>query len=162
MFRKEASLDVEIEVSGYTKELQENAALLDASISEEEDSENELSENNLDEEVKYVNKTPESKDVLANNETHSEGSTSSDDTDNNDIESINLVALKVNVEGDDKQCAEVAGGVELPGDGKTHDLGCVTETEHQTDQSDDVLKDKEECPDLIDLSTQNKEFKPFR
>ncbi|XP_032873249.1 serine/threonine-protein kinase RIO2 [Amblyraja radiata] len=154
--RKEASLDVEVEVSGYTKELQENAALLDASISEEEDSENELSENNLDEEVKYVNETTESKDLLANNETHSEGSTSSDDTDNNDIESINLVTLKINVEED-----EVAGSVELAGDGKTHDLGCVTETE-QTDQNDDVLKDKEECPDLIDLSTQNKEFKPFR
>ncbi|XP_078252576.1 serine/threonine-protein kinase RIO2 [Rhinoraja longicauda] len=169
--RKEASLDVEVEVSGYSKELQEDAALLIASASEEEDSENELSEHNLDEEIKYVNKTAESKDLLAINETHSEGSTSScnmieqeckDDTGNNDIESINLVTLKINVEEDEKQCAEVAGGVELSGDGKTHYLECVTETKHQIDQSDDVLKDEEEYPDLIDLSIQNKEFKPFR
>ncbi|XP_051875604.1 serine/threonine-protein kinase RIO2 isoform X2 [Pristis pectinata] len=168
--RKEASLDVEIEVSGFTKELQEDAALLDASDPEEEGAENELSEDDVDEEIKYSNRTTESKDLHASNKTNSEDSPTSnckvieqtykEYSDSNEIESVNLVTLKINDEVE-RQCAEVAGAVELPGDANKHYLEHVTEMVHQIDQSDAVPTD-EECPDLIDMSTHNKEFKPFR
>ncbi|XP_059825434.1 serine/threonine-protein kinase RIO2 [Hypanus sabinus] len=163
--RKEASLDVEIEVSGFTKELQEDAALLDAFDPEEEGAENELSEDDLDEEIKNSIKTIESEDLHANS--NSENSPNSEqtyreDTSGNDIENINLVTLKIDDEEVERQCTEMAGAVELSGDVNKHYHEHMSEMVHQIDRSDAVPTDEEECPDLIDLSAHNKEFKPFR
>ncbi|GCB68455.1 hypothetical protein scyTo_0005303 [Scyliorhinus torazame] len=93
--RKESSLDVEIAVSGYTKELQEDAELLDASGPEQEGVETEFSEDDLD--------------VVTE-----------------------------------------------------HDLEHATETAHHVGRNDEGSRDEDECPDLVGLSTQNKEFRPFR
>ncbi|XP_069748317.1 serine/threonine-protein kinase RIO2 isoform X2 [Narcine bancroftii] len=168
--RKEFSLDVEVEVSGYTKELQEDAALFDASDPEEEDAENELSDDDLDEEIKCTNKTTASKNLQVNNKTNYEDSstsncnmieqTSKEDAGSNEIENINLITLKINEEVG-RQCAEVVDAIEISGSGE-NDLEHVTEMVHRIEQRDAVPKDEEECSDLIDLSNQNKEFKPFR
>ncbi|XP_072137422.1 serine/threonine-protein kinase RIO2 [Mobula birostris] len=165
--RKEASLDVEIEVSGFTKEFQKDAALLDASDPEEEGAQNDLSEDDLDEEFKNSAKTIESKDLHANSNSENSPNcemieqTYREDTSGNDIENINLVTLKIDDEEVERQCTEVAGAVELPGDVNKH-LEHMSEMVCQIDQSDAVPTDEEECPDLLDLSAHNKEFKPFR
>lgn len=44
--------------------------------------------------------------------------------------------------------------------GITHIAGSVEETEK--DHNEDVNEAEDECPELLDLSASNKEFKPFR
>ncbi|XP_067838996.1 serine/threonine-protein kinase RIO2 isoform X2 [Heptranchias perlo] len=171
--RRECSLDVEIAVSGYTKELQEDAELLHAPGPEEEGDEAEFSEDDLDDdENTFSNKTSESKDLLPENKSDSEEfptsnynmieKTYKEGAGNNEIENIDLIKLKINAEEVERQCTEAVGAVELSGDVKEHNLEHATETVHQIGQSDEALRDEDECPDLVDLSTQNKEFKPFR
>lgn len=44
--------------------------------------------------------------------------------------------------------------------GKKHIAGSVEETEK--DHNEELSEAEEECPEILDLSASNKEFKPFR
>uniref|UniRef100_UPI00398F751B serine/threonine-protein kinase RIO2 n=1 Tax=Pristiophorus japonicus TaxID=55135 RepID=UPI00398F751B len=170
--RKESSLDVEIAVSGYTKELQEDAELLYAPGPEEEGDEPEFPEDDLDDEIKFSNETAESKDLLPENKTDSVVFPTSnsnmvekiykEDAENNDVENIDLAKLKINVEEVERQCTEAVSAVEFSVDVTEHNLEHATETVHQIRHSEEAPRHEDECPDLVDLSTQNKEFRPFR
>ncbi|XP_078421839.1 serine/threonine-protein kinase RIO2 [Cetorhinus maximus] len=171
--RKESSLDVEIAASGYTKELQEDAELLYASGPENEGVETEFSEDDLDDdESKFSNKTSENKDFFPENKTDSEECPNSDwsmvakiykeATEKNEIENIDLGNLKINVDDIERQCTDTFCTIELPGVVTEHNLEHTTETAHHIGQSDEDPRDGDDCPDLVDLSTQNKEFRPFR
>ncbi|XP_072372457.1 serine/threonine-protein kinase RIO2 isoform X1 [Scyliorhinus torazame] len=171
--RKESSLDVEIAVSGYTKELQEDAELLDASGPEQEGVETEFSEDDLDgDEIKFSNKASESKDFVPENKTepgefpisdwnmfekiHKEGA------EKDEIDNIDLGNLKINLDYVESECTETFCAVKLPGVVTEHDLEHATETSHHVGRNDEGSRDEDECPDLVGLSTQNKEFRPFR
>ncbi|XP_067885852.1 serine/threonine-protein kinase RIO2 [Heterodontus francisci] len=163
--RKESSLDVEIAVSGYTKELQEDAELLHASGPEKEGAETEFSEDDLDDdEIKFSNQTSANEALLTESKTDSEAFPISDcntfekiykeGAENNEVENIDLVNLKINVDHVERQCIDAV--VTEP------NLEHAIETVHQISQSDEGPRDEDKCPDLVDLSTQNKEFRPFR
>ncbi|XP_078070890.1 serine/threonine-protein kinase RIO2 [Mustelus asterias] len=170
--RKETSLDVEIAVSGYTKELQEDAELLHASGPEQEGIETEFSDDLDDGESHFSNKTSENKDFFSETKTDPEGFPSSDwniaekiheeDAEKNEIENIDLGNLKINVDDVERQCTESFCAVELPGIVAEHNPEHATETAHHIGGSDEGTRDEDECPELVDLSTQNKEFRPFR
>ncbi|XP_038661144.1 serine/threonine-protein kinase RIO2 isoform X2 [Scyliorhinus canicula] len=171
--RKESSLDVEIAVSGYTKELQEDAELLDASGPEQEGVETEFSEDDLDgDEIKFSNKTSESKDFFPENKTESGEFPISDwnmfekihkeGAEKNEIDNIDLGNLKIHVDYVESECTETSCAVKLPGVVTEHDLEHATETAQHVGRNDEGSRDEDECPDLVGLSSQNKEFRPFR
>ncbi|XP_020388092.2 serine/threonine-protein kinase RIO2 isoform X2 [Rhincodon typus] len=170
--RKVASLDVEIEVSGYTKELQEDSELLHASGPETDDVETGFSEDDLDDESKFSNKTFENVDLVSENKTDTKEiptpnfniveKTCTEVAETSEVENIDLQNLKINVHDTEKQYTEVVDTVELSNVDTEYNLEHSSEAVHHTGQSDEDLRNEEKCPDLIDLSTQNKEFRPFR
>uniref|UniRef100_A0A4W3JG85 non-specific serine/threonine protein kinase n=1 Tax=Callorhinchus milii TaxID=7868 RepID=A0A4W3JG85_CALMI len=128
--RRESTLDVEIEVSGYTKELQEDDELLHSAGPEEEYDENLLSEDDADSAAEC-----------------------------SITKKMNENELKENIEEIERKCAQAVNAVdELPGEEK---LKCNTQTMDQAGHHAEAAEDNE-CPDLVELSTQNKDFKPFR
>ncbi|XP_060700295.1 serine/threonine-protein kinase RIO2 [Hemiscyllium ocellatum] len=168
---KVASLDVEIEVSGYTKELQEDSELLHASGPETDDVETGFSEDDLDHESKFSNKTSENVDLVSEDDADSEKfptnlkiveKTCKDVSETNEIENIDLQNLKINVHKTEKQNREVVDTVELSGIDTGYNLEHASEAVHHSGQSDEDLGDEDKCPNLVDLSAQNKEFRPFR
>ncbi|GCC30563.1 hypothetical protein chiPu_0009014 [Chiloscyllium punctatum] len=168
---KVASLDVEIEVSGYTKELQEDSELLYASGPESDDVETGFSEDDLDDESKFSNKTSENVDLVSEDDADSEKfptnlkileKTCKDVSETNEIETVDLQNLKINVRKTEEQNSEVVDTVELSGIDTGYNLEHASEAVHHSGQSDEDLGDEDKCPDLVDLSAQNKEFRPFR
>ncbi|XP_059500718.1 serine/threonine-protein kinase RIO2 isoform X2 [Stegostoma tigrinum] len=170
--RKVASLDVEIEVSGYTKELQEDSELLHASGPETDDVETGFSEDDFDDESKFSNKTSENVDLVFENKTDTEEiptpnlniveETCAEVAETSEVENIDLQNLKINVHDTEKQYIDFVDTVELSDVDAEYNLVHSSETAHRTGQSDEDLRDEEKCPDLVNLSTQNKEFRPFR
>ncbi|XP_072439570.1 serine/threonine-protein kinase RIO2 isoform X2 [Chiloscyllium punctatum] len=168
---KVASLDVEIEVSGYTKELQEDSELLYASGPESDDVKTGFSEDDLDDESKFSNKTSENVDLVSEDDADSEKfptnlkileKTCKDVSETNEIETVDLQNLKINVRKTEEQNSEVVDTVELSGIDTGYNLEHASEAVHHSGQSDEDLGDEDKCPDLVDLSAQNKEFRPFR
>ncbi|XP_043558785.1 serine/threonine-protein kinase RIO2 [Chiloscyllium plagiosum] len=168
---KVASLDVEIEVSGYTKELQEDSELLYASGPETDDVETGFSEDDLDDESTFSNKTSENVDLVSEDDADSEKfptnlkileRTCKDVSETNEIGNIDLQNLKINVRKTEEQNSEVVDTVELSGVDTGYNLEHASEAVHHSGQSDEDLGAEDKCPDLVDISAQNKEFRPFR
>ncbi|XP_068523076.1 serine/threonine-protein kinase RIO2 isoform X1 [Anas acuta] len=170
--RRESSLDIEIAASGYTKEMQEDDELLFPECSDEDDHTTEerefvedaesnanfLSqdkENNADFIYEVVSETRTSEDLY-----HSEDAESTESSENSQGLSMSeLSSALEKVEGqpvllksseDAESCALGFSEHKIPDNA----------AENQTEGSSD--KDNDECPDLVDLSTLNKELRPYR
>ncbi|XP_051532706.1 serine/threonine-protein kinase RIO2 [Myxocyprinus asiaticus] len=147
--RRSCSLDVEISASGYTKELQQDDCLLHPEGPESEerlsgDEDDDMPES-ADETLQATSVDTISMEEFKHAMLELEGLTISKETpsEENDIE-----------EHDGAECES-----EIP----SEDIHSKTVSEVSKDlgrDEDDEMED--ECPDLVDLSTCNKEFRPFR
>lgn len=141
--RKACSLDVEISASGYTKELQQDDQLLHPAGPDGEDTQS------------------------GDEDTDGPGAPELDSEEPIDIEEykhamLELEGLKISEEtfpGENKAeeheetssaCNICTGNVNEDADSPEHL------------RSDEDLENEDKCPDLVDLSACNKEFKPFR
>ncbi|CAJ1068859.1 serine/threonine-protein kinase RIO2 [Xyrichtys novacula] len=139
--RRTCSLDVEVSASGFTKDMERDGALLHPAGPEgEEDDEEECSD---------VDASDEEAEI---------------EDDNMDMEEYNnamleLEGLKVSdtqAEGhmEDKKVEEQKM-IEIKSSGKSDE-------ETERDKEEELNEADDECPELADLSTANKDFKPFR
>ncbi|KAM9329959.1 serine/threonine-protein kinase RIO2 [Gastrophryne carolinensis] len=156
--QKECSLDVEIAASGYTKDLQEDDELLqpagpdydddqdqeeavDINCSTEDDHLEGSSSNHADESLSVATHDPSPGECAPPSEAEHDGNKTIDLSEFN-------VAL-AELEG------QTGGGKEAACD--------VQKRLEEEDVTSDVEKEAgDECPDLVDLSGANKEFRPFR
>lgn len=143
--RKACSLDVEISASGYTKELQQDDRLLhpvgpegEESPSGDEDDAPEALEPVCEESVdleEYKHAILELEGLKIGNET-SPGE-----------------------ERTEEQHGETSSEKEICSDSVYH---LVTDTSRRLESNQELEESENECPDLVDISSCNKEFKPFR
>lgn len=178
--RRECSLDIEIAASGYTKDMQEDDELLYPTGPDQGGFKTEFSpvEENPEGEIALCSGTDqktdsdftdEVKDAFGNEYSEDLVQSSEEDSADESEPSLDLKdfshALR-QVEGQiiaagDKSNAE-SSVIDFSEDKKK--IGKSTKIEDQTGQGEDPA-DKEyedECPDLVDLSTLNREFRPFR
>lgn len=141
--RRSYSLDVEVSASGFTKDLERDGALLHPAGPDEEEEDDDYDE---DEEL----------------DKHSTEDTGEKDEESLDIEEykhaiLELEGLKVSDSHTCKQDEESEGDEEEPGIAPT---GSDDEAVYVHDE--ELKEAEDECPELFDLSTSNKDFKPFR
>lgn len=142
--RKACSLDVEISASGYTKELQQDDQLLHPVGPEGEDSQSGDEEAEDPVAPELASEEPIDIEEYKHAMLELEGLKISEET---------LSGQKEEVEQEDTSSApDVCSG-------NVHNE--VTDSPKNL-ESEEELEDEDECPDLVDLSGCNKEFKPFR
>ncbi|XP_030423790.1 serine/threonine-protein kinase RIO2 [Gopherus evgoodei] len=179
--RRECSLDIEIAASGYTKEMQEDDELLYPAGPDEEDYKTVFTPlvDDLDGKVNLytteenkINFTGELEDaaesksskVLVDRSKEVDIADSSKKTESLDMTEFSHALEKVEgqiIAGKASNNAE-SSAVDFSGDEKRTEN--TTKIEDHIGQGED-LADKEyedECPGLVDLSTLNREFRPFR
>uniref|UniRef100_A0A452HU71 Serine/threonine-protein kinase RIO2 n=1 Tax=Gopherus agassizii TaxID=38772 RepID=A0A452HU71_9SAUR len=179
--RRECSLDIEIAASGYTKEMQEDDELLYPAGPDEEDYKTVFTPlvDDLDGKVNLytteenkINFTDELEDaaesksskVLVDSSKEVDIADSSKKTESLDMTEFSHALEKVEgqiIAGKASNNAE-SSAVDFSGDEKRTEN--TTKIEDHIGQGED-LADKEyedECPGLVDLSTLNREFRPFR
>ncbi|XP_075693178.1 serine/threonine-protein kinase RIO2 [Rhinoderma darwinii] len=168
--QKECFLDVEIEVSGYTKEMQKDDELLqpagpdEEEEEEEEDAETECTPPIGDGQQDTVNRRKEDARVLeATGSASFEDCQTKHNSDNCgaslDMTEFNKALAELEgetVEKNDKKTSEISG------DDESNRLGSEELSLDVDDGSDELEDYEDECPDLVDLSGANKEYKPFR
>lgn len=143
--KRSCSLDVEVSASGFTKDLERDAALLHPAGPEEEEDDEEESD---DEEA-----------------TDEEGEKEEEDVDLEEYKHamLELEGLKVSDSHADIQDEEEKESEKGEEQKETE----TTSTARSDEEPEKVLEEelneaKDECPELADLSASNKEFKPFR
>lgn len=146
--RRSYSLDIEVSASGFTKDLERDGALLHPAGP---DGEEEEEEEDGDEDEELDKHSREEKGEK-------------EDEESLDIEEykhaiLELEGLKVSdshthTQDEDK---ESEGDEEEPGIAPT---GSDDEADNGHDE--ELKEAEDECPELFDLSTSNKDFKPFR
>ncbi|XP_050801786.1 serine/threonine-protein kinase RIO2 [Gopherus flavomarginatus] len=179
--RRECSLDIEIAASGYTKEMQEDDELLYPAGPDEEDYKTVFTPlvDDLDGKVNLytteenkINFTDELEDaaesksskVLVDSSKEVDIADSSKKTESLDMTEFSHALEKVEgqiIAGKASNNAE-SSAIDFSGDEKRTEN--TTKIEDHIGQGED-LADKEyedECPGLVDLSTLNREFRPFR
>ncbi|XP_053888376.1 serine/threonine-protein kinase RIO2 [Malaclemys terrapin pileata] len=179
--RRECSLDVEIAASGYTKEMQEDDELLYPAGPDEEDYKTVFTPlvddvdgkvNLYTTEENKINFTDELEDdtesksskVLVNSSKEVDIADSSKKAESLDMTEFSHALEKVEgqiIAGKASNNAE-SSAIDFSEDERRTEN--TTKMEDHIGQGEDPA-DKEyedECPDLVDLSTLNREFKPFR
>lgn len=148
--RRACSLDVEISASGYTKDLQQDDSLLLPEGPEGEELSGDEDEDDDNSESADDTQQAASKDTISMEEyNHAmlelEGLKISKDTpsEENDTEELEGARCQEDIPAEDIQKERVSD--------VSKDLG--------RDEENEV---EDECPDLVDLSACNKEFRPFR
>ncbi|XP_043919849.1 serine/threonine-protein kinase RIO2 [Protopterus annectens] len=182
--RKESCLDVEIEVSGYTKEMQADDELLHPAGPGQEEHDGEdgclTSQGDTSSQVSNVCSNPEDKVICSSTteddvqSTVCKGHTPNTEINNECEEDITLQGIGMSefkqalqeLEGkpfaskdkDNTKCTEA----DLYGD--EEQIRNATSTEDCIGQEDkvDFLQDEDECPGLVFMAAVNKEFRPFR
>ncbi|KAM8962114.1 serine/threonine-protein kinase RIO2 [Pelodytes ibericus] len=173
--QRECSLDVEIAASGFTKELQEDDDLLypEGPSGEEEEAE---TEGRLPAETE--GRLPTELDIQSNmvsdaDNSHGEASdgtlsaqaTEDDDVTKQSLEMADFTKALAELEGqpsehkvveDSSVLADAMNG-RLLNKNVIHDGGSDDD-----DDDNDSSECHDECPDLVDLSEANKEYRPFR
>jgi len=160
--RRSVSLDVEIAASGFTKDLQKDAALLHPagpeSDEDEEEEEEEEEEDEEEESAEEENGGVQGVDMeeykhamleleglkLEEPQTDPQDAGDEDPTGEEETETRQEPAVGGVDEGEGQEEEEEEGGEEA---GRNHD-----------GRGEEV----DACPELLDLSAANKEFKPFR
>ncbi|XP_013911749.1 PREDICTED: serine/threonine-protein kinase RIO2 [Thamnophis sirtalis] len=172
--RKECSLDVEISASGYTKEMQEDDELLYLDCPEHETLKTETFSDGQDPEgaIASCNSEDQMSDGNFIHEVKkaSEGLLQSPDEDSTDEDedSLDLQGLSCalqQIEGQvmitEEKADPESSVIDFPGDKKNMEK--CTQLEDEVVHEDTADKEYEdECSGLVDLSTFNREFRPFR
>nr|XP_056704000.1 serine/threonine-protein kinase RIO2 [Euleptes europaea] len=178
--RKECSLDVEIAASGYTKEMQEDDELLYPAGRDDEGHKAEFSPPVQDAEGKrnlYSGTdqeterdfTDEVEDAVEDRFSEPEDPTSEEDSTNESEQSLDLKELccalqpvEGQVIASEGRAKAVSSVIDFSEDKKKMEKS--TKIEDQIGQGEDPVdkENEDECPDLVDLSTLNREFRPFR
>lgn len=144
-YRRSYSLDVEVSASGFTKDLERDAALLHPTVpeGEEEDEEEGDDEEATEEEV---GKEEESLDMEEYKHAMLE------------LEGLKLSDLHVAIE--DKESESESEEEQQ----KETQIAPSARTDDETKKvlEEELNEEEDECPELEDLSAFNKEFKPFR
>ncbi|KAM9360463.1 serine/threonine-protein kinase RIO2 [Symphorus nematophorus] len=144
--RRSYSLDVEVSASGFTKDLERDGALLHPAGPEEEG----------DDEDK------EADDEEASDE-ETEKEEESLDMEEYKHAMLELEGLKVSDKHADLQDEDNEGEREEEQKDTETAPAARSDEETEKDLNEEELNEAEdECPELADLSTSNKEFKPFR
>ncbi|XP_056144659.1 serine/threonine-protein kinase RIO2 [Lampris incognitus] len=141
--RRSVSLDVEISASGFTKDLERDAALLHPDGPEGEDSEEEQGDDEREDEEARGEK----------------GEMESVDVDEYNYAMLELEGLKVSDPKTDTQDEEEVNEI-----GEEDQKGTETAPIAGRDEEGerDLKEEVDVCPELVDLSASNREFKPFR
>ncbi|XP_041643592.1 serine/threonine-protein kinase RIO2 [Cheilinus undulatus] len=134
--RRSCSLDVEVLASGFTKDMERDGALLHPAgpEGEDDDEEEDDDEDETDEEAE--------KGESVNMEEYKHAM-------------LELEGLKVSDTQDDDREAEEQNETETK-------PAAWCDEEAERDREEELNEEEDECPELADLSTCNKEFKPFR
>ncbi|XP_039196335.1 serine/threonine-protein kinase RIO2 isoform X1 [Crotalus tigris] len=165
--RKECSLDVEISASGYTKEMQEDDELLyldcpqyknrkTETFSDVQDPEGEIASCNSIDQTTDGNFIHEIKGASGTLLQTPEEDSVDEEEDSLDLQGFScaLQQIEGQVMTNEKSDSE-SSIVDCPGDKKN--LEKSTQLEDQM-----VQEHEDECSNLVDLSTLNGEFRPFR
>ncbi|XP_060091632.1 serine/threonine-protein kinase RIO2 [Heteronotia binoei] len=173
--RKECSLDVEIAASGYTKDMQEDDALLYPAGLDDEGHKAELSspEHHAEGRRKLCSATDQEMERDFSNEVEDASEeleqTYEEDSADESEQSLDLKDLCSALQPVEGQIIAARDGtkavssvIDFSEDEKKMEKS--TKIEDQTGQGEDPAdkENEDECPDLIDLSTLNREFRPFR
>lgn len=172
--RKECSLDVEIAASGYTKEMQEDDELLyPAGLDAGHKAEFSPPEQDAEGKRRLCSATDQEteKDFTDEGEDASEEleQTSEEDSADEIEQSLGLKELCSALQPVEGQIIAARDGakaassvIDFSEDKKKIEKS--TKIEDQTGQGEDPAdkENEDECPDLVDLSTLNREFRPFR
>ncbi|XP_015220738.2 serine/threonine-protein kinase RIO2 [Lepisosteus oculatus] len=165
--RREDCLDVEISASGYTKDMQLDDELLHPTGPEEEDdstsageqqpsaqdSGREASEHSGDTEVPSSHKADEA-EVLEDLNPKSEASVHM-----NEFQQALLELEGLSVSGSSKTGFEHSA---FQTDSRLEKSQQSGDDETTADKESEEDENEDECPDLVDLSAANKEYRPFR
>lgn len=146
-YRRSCSLDIEVSASGFTKDLERDGALLhpagpEGEEEDDEDKEEDQAEHSGEEEQKEEEESldrEEYKHAIL------------------ELEGLKVSDSRTDTQDEDKEI-EAEEDDEEPG--TTQITGSVEETEK--DHNKELNEAEDECPELLDLSASNKEFKPFR
>ncbi|XP_069820761.1 serine/threonine-protein kinase RIO2 [Dendropsophus ebraccatus] len=167
--QKECSLDVEIAVSGYTKEMQEDDELLQPAgpdDAEDEGAETVCTPSNGDDGKETEHREEEDTWVLeATDRASLQDSESKHNNDKSgpslDMTEFTNALAELEGKSADKKTTEIS----VAGDDESNRLGNerLSSDEDVGSQGSDEPGDYEdECPDLVGLSGANKEYRPFR
>ncbi|XP_007430126.1 serine/threonine-protein kinase RIO2 [Python bivittatus] len=173
--RKECCLDVEISASGYTKEMQENDGLLyldcpqyeslkTETFSDVHDPEGERAScNGIDQmtDGNFIDEIKEASEALLQT-TEEESVGESEDSLDLQGFSCALQQVEGHIIMTEEESDPESSAIDFSGDKKN--IENSTQLEDQAGHEEDAA-DKEyenECPGLVDLSTLNREFRPFR
>ncbi|MBN3319737.1 RIOK2 kinase, partial [Atractosteus spatula] len=165
--RREDCLDVEISASGYTKDMQLDDELLHPAGPEEEDDSTaageqqpsaqdsglEASEHSGDTEVLSSHKADEA-EVLEDLNPKSEASVHM-----NEFQQALLELEGLSVSGSSKTGSEHSA---FQMDSRLEKFQQSGDDETTADKESEEDENEDECPDLVDLSAANKEYRPFR
>lgn len=143
-YRRSYSLDVEVSASGFTKDLERDSELLHPAGPEGEDADEEES----DEEEATEEELEKEEDSLDMEEYEHAIQ---------ELEGLKLSDTHANIEDEDKED-------EGTGKEKETDIAATTRGDGETKKNldEELCEAEDECPELADLSTSNKDFKPFR
>ncbi|KAG8130882.1 putative Serine-threonine-protein [Naja naja] len=172
--RKECSLDVEISASGYTKEMQEDDELLYLDCPESEnlkaeafsdvqDPEGEVASCNSVDQMTDGNFIHEAKKASGSLLQTPEEDSADEDEDSLDLQEFNCALEQMEGQVMTERKSDPENSViDFPGDKKNIEKSTQLEDEvvHGEDTADKEYED--ECSGLVDLSTLNREFRPFR
>lgn len=144
--RRSYSLDVEVSASGFTKEMEKDGALLHPAGPDEENVDEEESDDDEEEAEEEGENEEESLDMEEYRHAMQE------------LEGLKFSDTHVDTHTKDK---EDKATEKEPETRLESTVGGDEETEKDL-KEEELLEAEEECPELADLSTCNKEFKPFR
>lgn len=146
-YRRSCSLDVEVSASGFTKDLERDAALLHPAGPEEDDDmeDNDDEEDSTDEEAE---REEESLDVDEYKHAMLE------------LEGLKVSETHAGIRDEEEEVEENEKREEEKETERAPEARSDEETEN--DLEEELKEAEDECPELTDLSASNKEFKPFR
>ncbi|TKS78800.1 Serine/threonine-protein kinase RIO2 [Collichthys lucidus] len=143
--RRSYSLDVEVSASGFTKDLEKDCELLHPAGPEGEEDDDEVEEESDGEEATDEEAEREEESLDMEEYKHA---------------MLELEGLKVSDTHADVQDEDDEG--EKEEEQKEAETEAPARTETEKDLEEELNEAEDECPELADLSTSNKEFKPFR
>ncbi|MFT7811793.1 serine/threonine-protein kinase RIO2 [Arapaima gigas] len=163
--RRECSLDVEISASGFSKELQEDESLLHPAGPDEEDDAEEETEEPISLKTTEFRETEENaQGALDMEEFHKamlelEGLKVSDEGEPHEDNTEHPAPQTLSPEATD---VKAGGSPRAAPSGQYYKTLAACEADEHSEEQEEEEEREDECPDLVDLSASNKEFRPFR
>ncbi|XP_068103590.1 serine/threonine-protein kinase RIO2 [Hyperolius riggenbachi] len=165
--QKECSLDVEIAASGYTKELQEDDELLQPAGPDDEEEEEGAPIDKPS--VEGSQRTSDSSDHAEENLCEAMQDAFSEMEHGSkkaiDFSEFNSALAELegqSGEGKDRSVMEAPTARDDGDDGSEEEKEVSCDDDEEERQHGDEHEEIDECPDLVDLSGINKEYRPFR